>query len=88
MYGTQNVSNSVMGDGVRQDGELGVQGVTVKLIEKLANGGEYEWAEVSTDANGNYEFKDMGRDPGGEPYIIPGNYIMVKTSNQQYIKKI
>ena len=73
---TQNVSNSVMGDGVRQDGELGVQGVTVKLIEKLANGGEYEWAEVSTDANGNYEFKDMGRDPGGEPYIIPGNYIV------------
>ncbi|MCI9039203.1 MAG: hypothetical protein HFJ29_04965 [Clostridia bacterium] len=66
---TQNVSNAIIGDGMRQDGEIGISGVTVELIERLEDGNEYVWQQVETN-NGKYEFKtdDTGN------FIIPGNY--------------
>lgn len=63
---TQNVSGAMIGDGVRQSNELGIKGVTVDLIEMLANGKEYKWQTTTTDAKGKYEFKE----------IIPGNYFV------------
>lgn len=62
----KNVSGSVIGDGVRQQGEIGINGVTVQLVEKLANGKEYVWQQTKTKDGGKYEFKE----------IIPGNYIV------------
>lgn len=89
---TQTVSNSVIGDGVRnldKDGkelEIGINGITVELVEKLENGNEYLWQTTTTktvtlkDADGNeikkdgyYEFKT---DENNNVYIIPGNYFI------------
>ena len=63
---TESISDSIIGDGVRQEDEIGIQGITVELVEKLDNGSEYVWQSVQTDENGNYRFSD----------IIPGNYIV------------
>ena len=70
---TQTVSESIIGDGVRQEGEIGVQGATVELVEKLEDGNEYIWYVTTTDANGHYEFRT---NENGNVYIIPGNYII------------
>lgn len=70
---TQTVSDSIIGDGVRQNKEIGIQGVTVELVEKLENGNEYVWQTTTTDANGYYEF---ATDEDNNAYIIPGNYIV------------
>ncbi len=63
---TQTVNGAVIGDGVRQDDEMKVQGITVELVEKIANGSEYIWQTTKTDANGKYEFTGY----------IPGDYIV------------
>jgi uncharacterized surface anchored protein len=47
-------------NGVQDTGEAGVSGVTVKLLDSNGN----EVATATTDANGNYLFKDL----------VPGNY--------------
>ena len=52
------VWNDVDGDGIQDDGELGIQGVTVNLLDADGN----VVATTVTDANGNYRF-EIG-DPG------------------------
>ncbi len=63
---TQNVNNAMVGDGIRQDKEIVVQGVTVQLVEKCTNGTEYIWQEAKTDSNGGYNFAEF----------IPGDYVI------------
>ena len=63
---TQTVNGAIIGDGVRQTGEIGIKGITVELVEKLANGSEYVWQVAETDENGLYKFTGF----------IPGNYIV------------
>ncbi len=64
---TENVDGALIGDGIRQEGETPVAGVTVELIEKCVDGSEYRWGEpVSTNENGEYLFENY----------IPGDYII------------
>lgn len=63
---TVKAGDSVIGDGIRQDKETKVQGVTVQLVEKTIDGKEYIWQETTTDVEGHYSF---------EKYI-PGDYII------------
>ena len=51
---TENVSNSMIGDGIRKDGEIGVNGVTVELVEKLENGEEFLW-QTTQSGSGKVE---------------------------------
>ena len=63
---TVNVSGAIIGDGVRQENEIKIKGVTVQLVEKLDDGKEFLWQTTTTDANGNYSFSKF----------IPGNYVV------------
>lgn len=65
---TEIVNEAVIGDGIRQNGEIGIQGVKVQLVEKLEGGKEYIWDKLETTTNqeGNYEIKGY----------IPGNYVV------------
>lgn len=63
---TEEVSGATVGDGVRQDNEIKIQGVTVQLVEKLSNGKEFLWQTTTTKADGTYTFSKF----------IPGNYIV------------
>jgi len=63
---TQKISDSIIGDGLRQSDEIGIKGVTVELVEVLENGNQYIWQTVNTGDNGKYQFEN----------IIPGNYIV------------
>lgn len=63
---TVKAGDSIVGDGIRQDKETKVQGVTVQLVEKTIDGKEYIWQETTTDEKGYYSF---------EKYI-PGDYII------------
>ena len=58
--------DTIIGDGIRQDDEIGVQGVTVQLVEKCSDGTEYVWQTTSTDENGRYSFESY----------IPGDYVI------------
>ena len=60
---TANSSDAIIGDGIRQDDEIGVEGVTVELIEKCIDGTERVWYRTTTGENGNYNFASF----------IPGN---------------
>ena len=62
----ENESDSIIGDGIRQEGEIGVAGVTVQLVEKCINGAEYIWQSTTTDANGQYNFESY----------IPADYVI------------
>ena len=48
---------AVIGNGLKEDGEIGISGVTVQLIEKTVNGTDYVWQETKTDENGKYKFE-------------------------------
>ena len=63
---TKNVNNSIIGDGIRQDEEIGVSGATVQLVEKCTDGSEYIWQETITDSKGKYNFEKF----------IPGDYVV------------
>ena len=63
---TVKSGDSIVGDGVRQDNEKKVAGVTVQLVEKTIDGREYIWQETTTDANGHYSFESY----------IPGDYVI------------
>lgn len=63
---TVKAGDSVVGDGIRQNNETKVQGVTVQLVEKTIDGKEYIWQETTTNDKGYYSF---------EKYI-PGDYII------------
>ena len=61
-----NVEGAMVGNGIRDDEEIGVNGITVQLIEKCTNGTEYIWKETSTANGGKYNFEEY----------IPGDYIV------------
>ena len=63
---TQNVNGSTVGDGIRQNKEIVVQGVTVQLVEKCTNGTEHIWQEAKTNSAGEYNFAEF----------IPGDYVI------------
>ena len=63
---TENSGDAVIGDGIRQDDEIGISGVTVQLVEKCVDGSEYIWQETTTDSSGHYEFAEY----------IPGDYVI------------
>ena len=63
---TETSGEAVIGDGIRQDGEIGIKGVTVQLVEKCVDGSEYIWQETTTGEDGTYNF---------EKYI-PGDYVI------------
>ena len=63
---TEKSGDAVIGDGIRQEDEIGISGVTVQLVEKCVDGSEYIWQETTTDSNGHYEFAEY----------IPGDYVI------------
>lgn len=63
---TKTVDDSIIGDGIRQDDEIGVRGATVQLVEKCVDGSEYIWQETITNENGKYNFEQY----------IPGDYVI------------
>ena len=63
---TETSGDAVIGDGIRQDDEIGIRGVTVQLVEKCVDGSEYIWQETTTDDSGHYEFAEY----------IPGDYVI------------
>ena len=63
---TQMVAGTNVGDGVRQNNELKIQGVTVQLFERLKGGKEFLWQTTTTDDKGSYTFSNF----------IPGEYIV------------
>lgn len=83
----QNTS-AIIGDGIRKDGELGVNGVTVELVEKLEDGGEFLWQTTQSGTGKGrrvnlltgqaedytYEVKNRGYYEFSES--ITGNYII------------
>ena len=63
---TEKSGDAIIGDGIRQDKETKVSGVTVQLVEKCVNGTEYIWKETTTNENGQYNFESY----------IPGDYVI------------
>ena len=63
---TDETGNALIGNGLREEGEEDVEGVTVELIEKCVDGTEWNWGTVSTNAEGKYDFSSF----------IPGDYIV------------
>ncbi len=63
---TENSGEAVIGDGIRQEDEIGIRGVTVQLVEKCVDGSEYIWQETTTGDDGTYNFEEY----------IPGDYVI------------
>ena len=63
---TNIVNEAIVGNGIREDSEKGIEGITVELVEKTVGGEYYTWQKTETDANGNYNFNGY----------IPGDYIV------------
>ena len=66
---TDNSSDALIGNGIREDEEIGVNGVTIQLVEKCTDGSEYIWQETtsgSTGVAGQYDFASF----------IPGDYVI------------
>ena len=62
----ESSEDAIIGDGIRQEDEIGIAGVTVQLVEKCTDGSEYIWKETTTDENGRYSFESY----------IPGDYVI------------
>ncbi len=54
---TLKSGDAVIGNGLKEDGELGVAGVKVELWERTVQGTDYFWKETITDENGKYNFE-------------------------------
>ena len=63
---TNKVGDAIIGDGIRQDEEIGVSGITVQLVEKCIDGSEYIWKETKSGADGKYNIESF----------IPGDYVI------------
>lgn len=63
---TVKSGDSIIGDGIRQNKETKIAGVTVQLVEKTIDGKEYIWQETTTDSKGYYSFESY----------IPGDYVI------------
>ncbi len=96
---TATVGDARIGDGIRQDGEIKISGVTVDLVEKLPGGEEYVWATMNTGTSelwintANGEKRTTGNEETGRysfTGFIPGNYIIRFTygNNEQTIQTV
>ena len=63
---TEEAGEAKIGDGIRDEEEIGIAGVTVQLIEKCTDGSEYEWQTTTTGEDGKYKFENY----------IPGDYVI------------
>ena len=63
---TEDSSDAIIGDGIRDEDETGIKGVTVQLVEKCTDGSEYIWYETTTNDAGRYDFMQF----------VPGDYII------------
>ena len=64
---TEDLDGAIIGNGLREEDEKGVGGITVELLIKTAKGNYIKWQEAqATKDNGNYEFSGY----------IPGDYIV------------
>ena len=63
---SDNSSDTIIGNGIRDDGETGIEGVTVQLVEKCTDGSEYIWYQTTTNQSGRYDFSQY----------IPGDYVI------------
>lgn len=66
---TVDVDGAMIGNGIRDNGEIGIAGLTVQLVEKREDDGqqsEYVWFETQTGADGTYTFSNY----------IPGDYVI------------
>ena len=79
---TETVDNAIIGNGIKDKGEKGIENIKVELVEKLTNGGEYIWKTTTlgatnqekTNTDGTYLFKDY----------IPGDYVVRFTYGGEY----
>lgn len=62
----QKSGDSIIGNGLKDDGEKGIAGVKVELVEKTVQGKEYIWKTTTTAENGTYNFEGY----------IPGDYVV------------
>lgn len=53
---TEKSRESYIGNGLKENGEIGIAGVKVQLVEKTVKGTEYVWKTTTTDSNGKYNF--------------------------------
>lgn len=82
---TEVVGDAIIGDGIKNDGNTGIENIKVELVEKLANGQEYIWKTTTlgntnqekTGSDGKYLFEDY----------IPGDYIVRFTYGGEYNSK-
>ena len=66
---TEKIDGAIIGNGIKDENEIGIAGVTVELVEKREDEGkqsEYIWQQVKSGSDGSYKF---------EKYI-PGDYII------------
>lgn len=81
-----SANNAIIGNGLKQNGEIGVNGVTVQLVEKL-EGKEYIWQETLSGSGtgrkynfetGKVENYSYDKKDGYYEFseFIPGNYIV------------
>ena len=79
---TETVDNAIIGNGIKDKGEKGIENIKVELVEKLTNGGEYIWKTTTlgatnqekTNTDGTYLFQDY----------IPGDYVVRFTYGGEY----
>lgn len=85
---TNKVELTTTGDGIRNEKETLINGVTVQLVEIMNNGTEFVWRETSTGTKkeetpiinyenlvSNYEFTDQNGSYAFKSFI-PGNYVV------------
>lgn len=63
---TEKSGESMIGNGAKDNGEIGIAGVRVQLVEKTVQGTEYVWQETKTNEKGTYNFNGY----------IPGDYVV------------
>ena len=63
---TEQSGEALIGDGIRQEDETKIAGVSVELVEKREDGTEYLWYSTRTGSDGTYNFERF----------IPGDYIV------------
>jgi hypothetical protein len=76
------------GNGVKDEGEVGISGVLIRLTGTSIQGTDLD-LKVLTDENGEYRFKDVMPSADGEQYVIqqmqPGAYQDGAESHEAYV---
>lgn len=86
---TNKVELTTTGDGIRNEKETLIDGVTVQLVEIMDNGTEFVWRETSTgtkteetpiinykDLVSNYKYGENRKGSYAFKSFIPGNYVV------------